>query len=137
MSKSCFNGQATNISFDIDPHVKLPSTIVYGIAYNTSDYGYSPYGPQACSPPANNSAGCPYDSLNVALSTDATDVSAGSDPNPGTVWWNTSYAPNYCDGGTAGAGFFRLDSPGSRNGCWSFGAPNTLPAYVPSVEFSG
>lgn len=133
---SCFHGLAINIVFDFDlksGHVKLPDTVVYGIAYNTSDYGAAPQRPQPCNATAT---GCPYDSLNVALSTDPTDLSAGSDPNTGTVFWNTSVAGFYCDGGANGSGFFRLDSPGAGNGCWSIGAPNTLPAYVPAVEFS-
>lgn len=133
---SCFFGLATNITFDFDlksQHVKLPDSVVYGIAYNTSDYGAAPQRPQPCNA---TTTGCPYDSLNVALSTDPTDLSAGSDPNTGTVFWNTSFAPFYCDNGANGLGFFRLDSPGAGFGCWSFGAPNTLPAYVPAVEFS-
>jgi len=131
---SCFHGLATNIVFDFDlmsGHIKLPDSIVYGIAYNTSDYGAVPQRPQPCNA---TTTGCPYDSLNVALSTDPTDLSAGSDPNSGTAFLNTSFAAFYCDGGVHGSGFFRLDSPGA--GCWSFGSPNTLPAYVPAVEFS-
>jgi hypothetical protein len=48
-----------------------------------------------------------------------TDVSAGSSTS-GTVWQNSPYSSQYCDGGTAGT--FRADS-----GCW---AP-----YVPAVQF--
>jgi hypothetical protein len=133
-SQSCFNGLATTIKFNFnDPHVTLPTTVVYGIAYNTSDYGAVPQRPQPCNA---TTAGCPYDSLNVALSTDSTDLSAGSDPNTGAVFMNTSYAPDYCDGGTTGVGIFRLDSP--NNGCWQV-LPNTvvnsLPAYIPAVQF--
>jgi hypothetical protein len=109
-SKSCFNGLADNITFNFSG-VTLPDSVVYGIAYNTSDYGAPPQRPQSCNatPP-----GCPYDSLNVALST---NVTAGSNTYSGTVFWNTSYAPNYCDNGAAGSGFFRLDSPTSA--CWN------------------
>jgi uncharacterized membrane protein YgcG len=132
-SKSCFNGLATNIMFHFGgPHVTLPASVVFGIAYNTSDYGATPQRPQPCDLTV---AGCPYDSLNVALSTDPTDLSAGSDPNTGAVFQNTATASNYCDGGIAGVGIFRLDSP--SNGCWSFGAPGTLPAYIPAVQFTG
>lgn len=132
-SKSCFHGLATNITFDIGSAVSLPSSIVFGIAYNTSTAGYTPYGVgTSC---FASFAGCGYDSLNVAMSEDPTDVSAGTDPNPGTVFWNTATAANYCDGGTNGVGRFRLDSPG--NGCWSDGAHGTLPALVPAVRFKG
>jgi hypothetical protein len=122
---NCFHGYANNITFNsfTPAVVTLPNNIVYGIAFNTSDYGATPQRPQACN---STSTGCPYDSLNVALSQDPTDISAGSNLNPGTVFWNTSYAPFYCDGGAAGFGFFRLDSPTSA--CWG--------GLVPAVQFN-
>ncbi len=132
-SKTCFNGLATNISFDIDPHVTLPDSVVFGIAYNTTHHGYNPIGQSAAC--YTGPGGCGYDSLNVGLSEDPTDLSAGSDPNPGTVFWNTSTPSNYCDSGAAGVGMFRLDSPTSA--CWSEGAPGTLPALIPAVQFKG
>jgi hypothetical protein len=132
----CANGKAANITFNFSKsHVNLPSSIVFGIAYNTSQYGPHPYGALPCE---STVQGCPYDSLNVALSQDPTNVTKGSDPNPGKVFWNTSTASAYCDGGAAGSGFFRLDSPGSTpaDQCWNvgpvLGAP---PYYVPAVEF--
>ena len=132
-SKTCFNGLANNITFDLGGKVKLPESIVFGIAYNTSSWGYQPYGYQT--PCFTSSGGCGYDSLNVALSTDPTDLRAGSDPNTGTVFQFNHNPAFYCDLGANGVDRFRLDSPG--NGCWSFGAPNTLPAYIPSVRFKG
>jgi hypothetical protein len=130
-SKTCFHGLATNITFDFtSKNVTLPSSIVYGIAYNTTDSGYVPIGTTSCN---TSSGGCGYDSLNIALSTDPTNVTVGFDPNPGTVFQYNRYPAGYCDGGTAGTGVFRLDSPG--NGCWSFGAQGTLPASVPAVQF--
>ena len=42
---TCDNGLATNITFDLSAqNVVLPSRVIYGIAYNTSDYGAAPYG---------------------------------------------------------------------------------------------
>lgn len=80
-TKTCFNGLADDVTFSFSG-VTLPNSIQYGIAYNTSHYGYSPLGDTAaCN---TTSAGCPYDSLNVALSNEATDVSAGTDTVPGT-----------------------------------------------------
>jgi hypothetical protein len=116
-SKTCFNGLADNVTFSFSG-VTLPDTVVYGIVYNTSHYGLAPQGEAtAC---YTTAAGCPYDSLNIALSTD-TDVSAGSSTS-GTVWQNSPYGSQYCDNGVAGTGSFRADS-----GCW---AP-----YVPAVQF--
>jgi hypothetical protein len=64
---------------------------------------------------------CPIDSLNLGLSLDPDNLTVGSDPTAGNVFWNTTYAGFYCDdGGTGNAdvGTFRFDSPGSP-GCWS------------------
>jgi hypothetical protein len=89
--------------------VTLPDTVVYGIVYDTRTYGPNPTGVTG-----------PYDSLNIALSTD-TDVSAGSSAT-GTVWQNSPYGSQYCDGGLGGTNVFRADS-----GCWT--------PYVPAVQF--
>ena len=79
--KACFNGLATNVTFAFSGQ-KLPDAVTYGIAYNTTHYGYLPIGESA--PCFTSSGGCGYDSLNVALSTE-TDVSAGSDNFLGSV----------------------------------------------------
>lgn len=119
--EGCFNGLATNVTFEFDGHdVVLPDTVVYGISYDTSHYGPSPVGESAAC--YTSSGGCPYDSLNVAL---APEVSVGSKPFPDTLYWDTFYAGNYCDNGTAGVGIFRLDS--ATSACWG--------GYVPAVEF--
>lgn len=126
--KACFNGLATLIKFSFSG-VTVPDQIVYGIAYNTSHYGYHAFGEStAC---YTSSGGCGYDSLNIALSQDPTDVTVGGDSNQGTVWQNAVYGSDYCDGGTAGIGVFRLDSPTSA--CWS--VSTGAPYYVPAVQF--
>ena len=107
-TKTCFNGLADDVTFNFSG-LTLPDTVVYGIVYNTRDFGPSPRGVTG-----------PYDSLNIALSADG-DVSAGSSTS-GTVWQNTANGSLYCDGGLAGTGSFRADF-----GCW---AP-----YVPAVQF--
>jgi hypothetical protein len=68
----CHNGLATNITFtDFGPAaVVLPSTVIYGISYTTD----------------NNGADGNVDSLNVALSTEATNVTVGSDTNLGDIF---------------------------------------------------
>jgi hypothetical protein len=117
-SKTCFNGLANNITFSFSG-VILPSKVVYGIVFNTRDFGPSPTGVAG-----------PADSLNIALSTQ-NDVTAGSDPDgPGTVWQNSPYASEYCDNGAAGTGAFRLDSP--TRACWNDGSGTD---YVPAVQF--
>lgn len=122
-TKTCFNGLADNVTFNFSG-VTLPSTVVYGITYNTSHYGYNPVGDtQPCNA---TEAGCPYDSLNIALVNEGTDVTAGSDTNPDTIWQNSPYASQYCDSGTAGTGTFREDSPTCSD---------NYDPYVPAVQF--
>lgn len=125
----CFNGLASNITFDLTSfNLQLPNSVVFGVQYNSSHYGPNPIGDtQPCN---STTAGCPYDSLNVALA--RTNPSVGSKPFLGTLYWDTSYGPNYCDAGANGTGFFRLDSPG--NGCWSDTSPLVDP-YVPAAQF--
>ena len=129
-NSTCFAGFMTNIKFDLG--VKLPQTIVFGIAYNTSQYGAAPNG---CDLVPN--ANCPDDLLNVGLSSDPGDLQAGTDPFPGSAFWNTTTASYYCDGGAAGSGTFRFDSPGSTPPCWGQTSPYTSPPwFIPAVKFT-
>jgi len=96
---SCYNGFATPISFNLSG--TLPNPAIISVAYNTSDYGYAPYGDvTACH---STSGGCGYDSLNVAL-TDPDSVpsivapSVGSDPQPNNVYAYAAGSYGYCDG---------------------------------------
>jgi hypothetical protein len=108
---------------------------VFGIAYNTSHYGYHPVGMFA--PCYTSSGGCGYDSLNIALSQDPTNVTVGADTYPGKVWQNAAFPPDYCDAGAAGINVFRLDSPNVPS-CWGVNPPYTDPPwYVPAVQFGG
>lgn len=134
---TCFNGYLTDITFDFG-HVTLPDSVIYGIAYNTSDYGAHPYGDSTACHAAGD---CGYDALNVALSNDPPSPAVGSDPEPGTVYWDTGYAGFYCDGGAAGVGIFRIDTPagdgsGATSGCWSVNGNTSAPYYVPAVQFN-
>ncbi|MEY2588654.1 MAG: hypothetical protein QOJ67_638 [Acidimicrobiaceae bacterium] len=116
-SATCFSGKAANVTIDFSAlNVTLPNTVIYGISYNTSNYGPTPYGPLPCS---STPQGCFYDSLNVGVSASAT---TGTDVDPDGAFLNSATASVYCDGGTAGT--FRNDhSPA----CWT--------GYVPSVRF--
>jgi hypothetical protein len=103
---SCYNGYATPISFAFTG-VTLPNTVIVSVAYNTSHFGYAPYGETACN---STSAGCGYDSLNVGTNPAPT---VGADPQPTDAYLYAVYGSVYCDGGTQGTGVFRLDA-----GCW-------------------
>lgn len=94
---SCNSGFAFNITFDLaELDVTLPDDVIVSIAYNTQTYGSTPIG-----------VGGPYNSLNVGVE-GLTDV--GTDDNPDNVFWNTSTAAWYTDGGAAGVGIFREDT---------------------------
>lgn len=115
---SCYNGFATNITFNL-AGLSVPDEVIYGIAYNTTSYGYAPIGTSA--PCFSTTQGCGYDSLNVALGGTPT---VGTDPAPDDAYWNTLFAGWYCDGGTGGTGTFRYDA-----GCWT--------GYKSVVKFEG
>ena len=120
-NKGCFNGIAANITFDFSAqNVALPDTVVFGIAYDTSDYGPHPISVSLC---RTTPEGCSYDSLNIGL---APRVKVGSKPFPNTVFQNAVYPGDYCDNGAAGIALLREDSP--SNACWA--------GYVPAVQFT-
>ncbi len=86
-TSSCQHGMNFNITFGaFSPTVALPSTVIYGISYNTDDYGPVPTHTADETNPA--------DSLNVSFDTGSTDVSVGSDANPGNIFVNSAYATN-------------------------------------------
>lgn len=101
----CYNGFAFNAVFDLSSlNVTLPNDVIVGVAYNTADYGSAPI----------HLAG-PYNSLNVGVPTHGT-ATVGTDDSADNVFWNTSFAGFYADGGTAGVGIFRLDTNWTPNG---------------------
>jgi hypothetical protein len=109
---NCFNGKAANVTFDFtSQNVTLPNQVIVAVAYNTSNYGYSPIGTQPC---ASTVEGCTYDSLNVAVVDPAITLTAGVNPAPDDAYFHTQTASLYCDGGAGGTGTFRLDA-----GCWT------------------
>lgn len=127
----CFNGIASNVTFNFSPqNLTLPGTVIFGVQYNTTDYGPHPLG---------GSESAPVDSLNVAVSQDPTDVSVGSDTIPGADFLDSVTAGSYCDNGVGGTGTFRLDD--STGACTGQDAVNTPPPsattnYVPAVELT-
>jgi hypothetical protein len=63
--KHCFNGLADDVTFGFSGNVTLPASVVYAISYNSTHYGPNPIGEGASC--FGTVAGCPYDSLNIAL----------------------------------------------------------------------
>ncbi len=106
---ACYNGYAFNLSFDMSSlNAVLPNDIIIGIAYNTQTWGAAPMGVAG-----------PYNSLNVAAP--GVPAATGSDANADRVFWNTSTAGWYTDGGAGGVGIFREDTVwGPDNGTIPF-----------------
>lgn len=107
-SGTCFHGLLNKISFSklgtTKAPLTLPEKVIVSIAFNTFTHGYEPTGVEG-----------PYDSLNFALTEplnegEAVAPSVGSNPVPADTYYNSTYAPFYCDGGAGGTGTFRLDA---------------------------
>ena len=108
----CFNEKAFKIAFP-GLGVTLPQQVIIGVAYNTSNYGPDPFGSQPCDA---TEAGCPYDSLNVAVRGSwetHPSPSVGSDPLPEDVYLDSTTSGNYCED-SSGVGTFAI----SQN-CWT------------------
>jgi len=116
----CYNGRAALITFDFTggPVITVPDEIIYGIAYDTTHYGYSPIGEAALC--YAEPGGCGYDSLNVGAEDSQSLV--GTDVDPNGAFLDSTWSGNYCDGGSGGIGTFRLDT-----GCWA--------GYRPQIRF--
>jgi len=116
----CHHGLAHNISWDLGGrNLTLPDRVIVALMYNTSDYGYQPIGTGA--PCHSSSAGCGYDSLNVAVVPNTPFV--GTDPLPTSAYISSLWRGAYCAGDTGDLGIFRLDV-----GCWTFSGSDVQPA---------
>jgi hypothetical protein len=117
---ACNSGLANVITFNLTSGttpaapVSLPSTVIWTVSFNTQSWGAAPLGVDG-----------PYNSLNVGLLAAPTPSNpvAGSDVDPDGLFWNTSTAGNYTDGGTAGVGVLRFDT------AWT--------PYTPAAELDG
>ena len=102
-SGNCYNGLAFTITFDLrDLALQLPDQFVYGVAYDTNTWGYSPIGQPG-----------PYESLNVGTANvggAGVPPAVGTDLQPDVVYWNTVHASWYSDGGATGSGVLRPDT---------------------------
>jgi len=88
--KQCFNGLADDVTFGFSGNVTLPDSVVYAISYNSTHYGPNPIGESASC--FGTVAGCPYDSLNIALST-SPSIGTLSPSYTGTA--ETLFGPGY------------------------------------------
>jgi hypothetical protein len=114
----CHDGFAQKVTFSFASiKVLLPPEVVYGISFNTSDFGPSPRGHgTAC---YGTTQGCPYDSLYVGAG--STTPRKGVDLYPNGVFLNSADPTSYCPGDTGPTDTFRLD-----NGCRAGANPMVL-----------
>jgi hypothetical protein len=129
----CYHGLETPVTFNFaSQDIVLSGPVVYGIEYSTSDYG-----PNAT--PGKNETQ-PINSLNVALDTEPTDVSVGSDTNPGNVFASGTpgggdWAPGEITGQTGTAGFASYST--ATDGNDGLGSTNNIPAVQFNTSGSG
>lgn len=106
---TCFNGLANNITFTFAGQT-LPDDVIFGITFNTDNYGYTPIG----------GSGAPTDSLNIA-----TYPGTPGDAAPATGAWLPDGHSTYLSDGPAG---------GPAN---AFAGPVTNMPTGPADDFSG
>jgi hypothetical protein len=95
----CWHGKAFKISVSLKA-AHLPDQVIVSVSYNTSHYGPNPIGEAA--PCYSSSAGCFYDSLNVAvIEPEEGPPTTGGDPTD-AVYVNTSSSAETCESGTLG-----------------------------------
>jgi hypothetical protein len=121
-TKTCFNGYAFPIKFDIPGAPSMPDKVIVTVAYNTTHYGAAPLGQAtACFLAGNN---CPYDSLNVSAQTNVPTI--GSFLDVTSAYLHSTWNGAYCDNGVSGTGTLRLDK-----GCWSNFQPQIRLTTIP------
>ncbi len=108
---ACYHGRLFKVTFKLPATVVLPpEKAIVTVAYNTSDYGASPQRPQPCDA---TEAGCPYDSLNVAVKETAEGNPAiGSYPIENEVFVNSKWSEMYCGNALA------IEKLGASGPCW-------------------
>ncbi len=107
-------------------NIVLSGPVVYGIEFNTADYGPDP----------SHNASDPVNSLNVALDTEPTDVTVGSDTNPGNLFASGTvgggdWAPGEITSATGVAGYNSYPTIGG------LGSTNNVPAVQFNTSGSG
>ncbi|WP_049573570.1 hypothetical protein [Streptomyces sp. SBT349] len=113
---TCNFGIAEAVAFDFGATTVLPDEVIWTVAFNTSGFGADPIGTgTAC---YASPEGCPYDVLNVGAQTFPGAPFEGIDIDPDAAFLDSAAPTSYCDGGTAGTGFLRLDAP-----CWTDNTP--------------
>lgn len=117
---SCSNGLAFVSNFDFSAgDVVLPNDVIVTVAFNTETYGSAPIGSDG-----------PYDALNVGVSQAAPTLGT---QDSSRVFWDTTTAAYYNDGGATGVLREALNSPDLANAGGAYGGLfMTINASVPA-----
>jgi hypothetical protein len=123
-TQTCWNGFAAPITFDLSSlRVALPSQIIVGVEFNSSDYGPTPIGDST--PCHATTAGCFYDSLNVSTDSNGGFYQAiGSVLNVDGIFVDYTSPANSCNGSATPLVFGLDASPG----CWT--------GYHPEIQIT-
>lgn len=89
------------VTFTLPGGVTLPDQLIWGVAFNTADYGNAPTHKDG-----------PWNSLNVGADTLPGQPAVGTDVEPDGAFLSSSSTDAYYDGGTGGMGTFRYDPTG-------------------------
>jgi hypothetical protein len=93
-----YAGFAFTVTFDLSAlALSLPTEVIYSLGCNTAFAGAAPLGVVG-----------PYDALHLGFREDT--PTAGADPEPDALFWKTSRASAYTDGGFVGVNTFRRDT---------------------------
>lgn len=111
---TCFNGKAVNITFTFAGEA-LPNTAIFGITFETRDYGYSPLGTSG-----------PTNSLNIATYPGTGTVTA---PSVGT--WLPDGQSTYLSTGPAGGPAGAFSGPVTH---MPTGPLDTFGGYMPAIQ---
>jgi hypothetical protein len=121
-SGKCYDGALSIVTFDLSG-IEVPTQVIYGLAFSTTDYGASP----------TTGFSGPDDSLNIQLVEGS--PAAGINPLSDTAYFESSEGSNYTDGGAAGTGTFRQDqgwTPYGSGAAQFMGNPVSEPTPEPS-----
>src|ERR1051325_6392442 len=146
-SNTCFFGKASNITFNLSGLV-VPDQVIFGIAFNTTHYGYAPIGESA--PCYSGPGGCGYDALNVGIADPSIYNTIGSNPAPPdayqyTIFSSCTNGPIIPFGLDAGCGtgfkpairFNASNVPTSKDDCKNGGWQNRTTASGASFSNQG
>jgi hypothetical protein len=127
VSQTCQYSIGQQLTFNFPAGTTLPSTVVWTVAFNTSDYG-SPLRPQPCN---SLPQGCGYDSLNVGTKTYTGAPYVGTDVDPNGAYLSSTWGGAYCDNGIGGTGSLRLDTGTGQASCWYNLSPPLATPHLP------